>query len=81
MIVAGCAVADIIANNASDAMLHFVYSTNLIKFVRPVEVLAQKGSRFLWAMQDPVLKERLPAHLSYVDNRQIEICNKLAVEV
>ena len=81
MIVAGCATVDIIANNASDVMLHSVFSTDLIKLVRPADVLAQKGSRFLWTMQDPVLKERLPTQLSNIDNRQIDICNRAASEV
>lgn len=81
MIIAGCAVADILANNASDLMLHSIYSRNLVKLVRPAEVLSQKGCRFLWTLQDPILKERLPPQLANVDNRQIDVCNKAAAEV
>ncbi|XP_043483656.1 N-acetylneuraminate 9-O-acetyltransferase [Leptopilina heterotoma] len=81
MIIAGCAVADILANNASDLTLHSIYSRNLMKLVRPAEVVAQKGTRFLWTLQDPILKERLSPQLSNVDNRQIDVCNKAAIEV
>lgn len=81
MIIAGCAVADILANNASDLTLHSIYSRNLMQLVRPAEVLAQKGTRFLWTLQDPILKERLSPQLSNVDNRQIDVCNKAAIEV
>ncbi|XP_023288238.1 N-acetylneuraminate 9-O-acetyltransferase [Orussus abietinus] len=81
MIVAGCAAADILRNNASDMRLYSEYSSGLIRLVQPADALGRKGSRFLWTMQDPVLKERLPIHLSAIDNAQINLCNKASFEI
>ncbi|KMQ93180.1 cas1 domain-containing protein 1 [Lasius niger] len=78
VIVAGSAAAVILAKNNSDTQLYSEYSTGLIRLVQPVDFLAKKGSRFLWLLQDPVLKERLPAQLSSLDNKQINLCNKAA---
>lgn len=80
VIVAGSAAAVILANNNSDTQLS-EYSTGLVRLVQPVDFLAKKGSRFLWLLQDPVLKERLPAQLSSLDNKQINLCNKAAEKV
>jgi len=81
IIVAGSAAAAILANNNSDTQLYSEYSTGLIRLVQPVDFLAKKGSRFLWLLQDPILKERLPAQLSSLDNKQINLCNKAAEKV
>lgn len=81
VIVAGSAAAVILANNNSDTQLYSEYSAGLIRLVQPVDFLAKKGSRFLWLLQDPVLKERLPAQLSSLDNKQINLCNKAAEKV
>lgn len=81
MIVAGCGVEDIQANNASDSQLYADYSTGLVRLVQPADALVKKDCKFLWMMQDPVTKETLPAHLSGIDNRQINVCNKAAKEV
>lgn len=53
----------------------------LVRLVQPVEFLAKRNTRLLWVLQDPVLKERLPAQLVGIDNRQINLCNKAAVKV
>ncbi|XP_015593791.1 N-acetylneuraminate 9-O-acetyltransferase [Cephus cinctus] len=81
MIIAGCAVADILKNNVSNDQLYSEYSTGLTRLVQPADTLAQKGSQFLWMMQDPVIKERLPVQLATIDNWQINICNKAAVKI
>lgn len=81
VIVAGSAAAVILANNNSDTQLYSEYTTGLIRLVQPVDFLAKKGSQFLWLLQDPVLKERLPAQLSSLDNRQISLCNTEAEKV
>lgn len=81
MVVAGCAAADILANNASETQLYADYSRGLVRLVQPADALAEKGIKFLWVVQDPVLKERLPSQLSSIDNRKINICNKAAAEV
>lgn len=81
VIVAGSAAAVILANNNSDTQLNSEYSRGLFRLVQPVDFLAKKGSRFLWLLQDPVLKERLPAQLSSLDNKQINLCNKAAEKV
>ncbi|XP_043289207.1 N-acetylneuraminate 9-O-acetyltransferase isoform X2 [Venturia canescens] len=81
MVVAGCAAEDIQANNASDSQLYAEYSTGLVRLVQPADEIARKGGRFLWMMQDPIVKEILPAHLLGIDNRQINVCNKAAKEI
>ncbi|XP_015108455.1 N-acetylneuraminate 9-O-acetyltransferase [Diachasma alloeum] len=81
MIVAGCAAADILSHNASHTRLYSEYSNGLVRLVQPADALVKRGSQFLWMMQDPVLKENLPAHLTGLDNKQINLCNKAAYEV
>lgn len=81
MIVAGSAVYDILANNASDENLYTEYSTGLVKLVEPADKLDKKGTLFIWMMQDPVIKETLPAYFTNVDNSQINICNRAAIEM
>jgi len=81
VIVAGSAAATILANNNSDTQLYSEYSTSLIRLVQPVDFLTKKGSQFLWLLQDPVLKERLPAQFSSIDNKQISLCNRAAEKV
>ncbi|XP_008560455.1 N-acetylneuraminate 9-O-acetyltransferase isoform X1 [Microplitis demolitor] len=81
MIIAGCGAFDILTSNASDTNLYTNYSSGLIKLVRPAEVLAKKGTQFLWMLQDPIVNENLPAYLASIDNKQINICNKAAVKV
>ena len=81
VIVAGSAAAVILANNNSDTQLYSEYNTGLIRLVQPIDFLAKKNSQFLWLLQDPVLKERLPAQLSSLDNKQINLCNKAAEKV
>jgi len=81
VIVAGSAAAVILANNNSDVQLYSEYNTGLIRLVQPIDFLAKKGSQFLWLLQDPVLKERLPAQLLSLDNKQINLCNKAAEKV
>lgn len=67
--------------NTTETILYTKYSEGLVKLVQPADVLSQKGTRFLWMMQDPVLEERLPNHLVGIDNRQINVCNRAAEEV
>lgn len=81
MVVAGCGVDDIQAYNASDSQLYAEYSTGLVRLVQPADELVKRGGRFLWMVQDPIVKEILPAHLSGIENRQINVCNKAAKEV
>ncbi|KAH0560977.1 N-acetylneuraminate 9-O-acetyltransferase [Cotesia glomerata] len=82
MIIAGCGAFDILNSNLSDSKnLYKSYSSGLIKLVQPADVLAKKGTQFLWMLQDPIVKENLPAHFASVDNNLINICNKAAVEV
>lgn len=81
VIVAGSATAAILANNNSDTQLYSAYNTGLIRLVQPIDFLAKKGSQFLWLLQDPVLKERLPVQLLSLDNKQINLCNKAAEKV
>lgn len=81
VIVAGSAAATILANNNSDTQLYSEYNTGLIRLVQPIDFLAKKGSQFLWLLQDPVLKERLPVQLLSLDNKQINLCNKAAEKV
>lgn len=81
LIIAGCAAADILANNISETQLYSDYSMGLVRLVQPADILAKKDSQVLWVMQDPVVKERLPAQLSVIDNTQINVCNKAAIEV
>lgn len=81
MVVGGCGVGDILANNASDTHLYTEYSTGLVRLVQPADTMSKKNCQFLWMMQDPVVKENLPATLADIDNRQINICNKAADEV
>ncbi|XP_015524446.1 N-acetylneuraminate (7)9-O-acetyltransferase [Neodiprion pinetum] len=81
MVVAGCAAADILVNNASEVKLYTDYSRGLVRLVQPADALAEKGIRLLWMMQDPVLKERLPSQLSSIDNTKINVCNKAATEI
>lgn len=81
VIVAGSAAATILVNNNSDTQLYSEYNTGLIRLVQPIDFLAKKGSEFLWLLQDPVLKERLPVQLLSLDNKQINLCNKAAEKV
>lgn len=81
IIVAGSATAAILANNNSDTQLYLEYKTGLIRLVQPIDFLAKKRSQFLWLLQDPVLKERLPAQLLSLDNKRINMCNKAAEKV
>lgn len=81
IIVAGAGSADILMYNTTETILYTKYSEGLVKLVQPADVLSQKGTRFLWMMQDPVLEERLPNHLVGIDNRQINVCNRAAEEV
>lgn len=82
MIIAGCGAFDILNSNLSDSKnLYTSYSSGLIKLVQPADVLAKKGTQFLWMLQDPIVKENLPAHFASIDNNLINICNKAAVEV
>jgi len=81
VIVVGSAAATILANNNSDTQLYSEYSTGLIRLVQPVDFLTKKGSQFLWLLQDPVLKERLSAQFSSIDNKQISLCNRAAEKV
>ncbi|KAH0950153.1 hypothetical protein HN011_002784 [Eciton burchellii] len=81
VIVVGSAAATILANNNSDTQLYSEYSTGLIRLVQPVDFLTKKGSQFLWLLQDPVLKERLSAQFSSIDNKQISLCNRAAEKI
>ncbi|XP_077271836.1 N-acetylneuraminate (7)9-O-acetyltransferase isoform X2 [Temnothorax americanus] len=81
VIVTGSAAAAILANNNSDTQLYSEYNTGLIRLVQPIDFLAKKGSQFLWLLQDPVLKERLPVQLLSLDNKQINLCNKAAEKI
>ncbi|XP_078042610.1 N-acetylneuraminate (7)9-O-acetyltransferase [Augochlora pura] len=81
LIIAGNAVMTILANNNSDTQLNSEYSRGLVRLVQPVDFMAKKNTRFLWVLQDPVLKERLPADLAGVDNKQINLCNKAALKI
>ncbi|KAI4477252.1 PREDICTED: CAS1 domain-containing protein 1 [Polistes canadensis] len=81
LIIAGCAAADILANNISETQLYSDYSMGLVRLIQPADILAKKDSQVLWVMQDPVVKERLPAQLSVIDNAQINLCNKAAIEI
>lgn len=71
----------ILANNNSDTQLYSEYTMGLVRLVQPVDYLSKKNTKYLWMLQDPVLKERLPTQLSGIDNRQINLCNKAAVKV
>lgn len=81
LIISGCGATTILANNNSDAQLYSEYSMGLVRLVQPVDFLAKKNTKYLWMLQDPVLKERLPAQLSGIDNRQINLCNKAAIKI
>ncbi|KAF7995354.1 hypothetical protein HCN44_006461 [Aphidius gifuensis] len=81
MIVAGAAAHDILAYNSSDDILYNEYSTEIVKIIQPAEKLNKKGTLFIWMMQDPVIKETLPPHLTNIDNSQINICNRVANEI
>ncbi|XP_031826197.1 N-acetylneuraminate (7)9-O-acetyltransferase isoform X2 [Nomia melanderi] len=81
LIIAGNAAMTILANNNSDTRLYSEYSIGLVRLVQPVDFLTKKNTRFLWVLQDPVLKERLPAQLAGIDNRQINLCNKAALKI
>lgn len=81
VIVAGSATAAILANNNSDTQLYSEYKTGLIRLVQPIDFLAKKDSQFLWLLQDPVLKERLPAQLLSLDSKRINLFNKAAEKV
>lgn len=81
LIISGCGAMTILANNNSDTQLYSEYSMGLVRLVQPVDFLAKKNTKYLWMLQDPVIKERLPAQLSGIDNRQINLCNKAAIKV
>lgn len=81
LIISGCGATTILANNNSDAQLYSEYSMGLVRLVQPVDFLVKKNTKYLWMLQDPVLKERLPAQLSGIDNRQINLCNRAAIKV
>ncbi|XP_043525407.1 N-acetylneuraminate 9-O-acetyltransferase [Frieseomelitta varia] len=81
LIISGCGAKTILANNNSDAQLYSEYSMGLVRLVQPVDFLVKKNTKYLWMLQDPVLKERLPAQLSGIGNRQINLCNKAAIKI
>ncbi|OAD62072.1 CAS1 domain-containing protein 1 [Eufriesea mexicana] len=81
LIISGCGAMTILANNNSDTQLYSEYSMGLVRLVQPVDFLAKKHTKYLWMLQDPVLKERLSAQLSGIDNRQINLCNKAAIKI
>ncbi|XP_006570070.1 N-acetylneuraminate 9-O-acetyltransferase isoform X4 [Apis mellifera] len=81
LIISGCGAMTILANNNSDTQLYSEYSMGLVRLVQPVDFLAKKNTKYLWMLQDPVIKERLPAQLSGIDNRQINLCNKAAIKI
>lgn len=81
VIVAGCAVTNILKNNESNTQLYNEYNAEIIKLVQPSEFLAKKGVKAIWMIQEPVETERLPKQLLGLDNPQVNLCNKIALEV
>ncbi|XP_012341881.1 N-acetylneuraminate 9-O-acetyltransferase isoform X4 [Apis florea] len=81
LIISGCGAMTILANNNSDTQLYSEYSMGLVRLVQPVDFLAKKNTKYLWMLQDPVVKERLSVQLSGIDNRQINLCNKAAIKI
>lgn len=59
------------------------YSVNLTRLVQPIDELKSKNTRVLWALQEPVNKDKMLETFGpdAVTNEQIDLFNKAAIEV
>ncbi|XP_063235873.1 N-acetylneuraminate 9-O-acetyltransferase isoform X2 [Bacillus rossius redtenbacheri] len=80
VIVVGCAIQTMVEGNGSTDALN-EYSMNLTYLVQAIDAIVEKKRYVLWALQAPVNEEKLPASLSMVTNKEIDVYNKAAVEV
>lgn len=80
MIVAGGATNIIRESNASSLALK-EYSVNLTRLVRPIDDLKKKNSRVLWALQEPINKDKINDVHDPLTNELIDKYNKAAIDV
>ncbi|CAG9855806.1 unnamed protein product [Phyllotreta striolata] len=57
------------------------YQRNITRLVQPIDLLYQRKTRVLWALQAPVNEEKLKPDQQLITNEMIDEYNKAAIEV
>ena len=79
MVVTGCGTWSIKSSNASVRSLES-YKTNITRLLKLMDSMGNSGSQILWALQDPVLPEKLSKDRRMISNEQIDLYNKAALD-
>ncbi|KAF5272738.1 hypothetical protein FQA39_LY07765 [Lamprigera yunnana] len=80
VIVVGSGLWSIKNSNASLLSIQD-YNFNLTKLVQPINQLRERHARILWLLQEPVNPSKLSNDYWMVTNEQIDLYNKVAIEV